>query len=251
MKHLVLYIFIILTLLSCGNNYKKDKSLNVKNDTFFVESRDSLPIKKYWEFVKDTLKFSLTEKNEYIALDKSKDFKIVKGHFTSKDKYECLLQSSFINWKGGKFDLACIFSFENKLWKLENYFNVDSLYLVDFNKDSILDFFYFEDWVGNGSVDREYRLVSLKNNEKKIIFEDTDNHDNLNNSCAFSIAKNNDTVYKWSIYSFVDKDKSKPLILNSTINIGVKKGVTKDNTKLIVSYSKTKKVYIFDELIYK
>jgi len=123
--------------------------------------------------------------------------------------------------------------------------------IVDFNKDSIFDFFYFEDWVGNGSIDREYRLVSLRDNKKKNIFEDFDNHDNLNNYCAFSISKKGDTVYRWTKYSFEDKFKNKPLILNSNKRYGIKKGVTKDNKELIVTYFDYRKVFIFDGGKYK
>ncbi len=252
-RKIFLFILIVWAITACGQIGNKPSQLTRKTDSLRVESQDSLPIKQYWKLMEDTLKFSPTQKNENYTLDTSIKLKVVKGHFTSIDKYECLLQRTFNTRKGGKFDFACIFSFENYSWKFENLFDEDSLMLIDFDKDSILEFFYFEDWAGNGSVIREYRLESLKNNNKNIVFEDVDNQDNRENYCAFSISKVGDTVYRWSKYYFEDTFQNKPLILKSIVRCGIKKGKTKENgdNKLIVRYSTSRKIFIFDGKKYR
>lgn len=241
--------------MSCGQGSKNLSLSTTQADNRSVENKDSFPFYKYWEILEDTLKFSMTKENGHCVLDTSIKFKVIKGHFTSIEKDECLLQRTFYNWKGGKFDFACIFSFENNAWNFENLFSGDSLMPIDVDKDSLLEFFYFEDWVGNGSVDREYRLESLKNNKKKLLFEDNENHDNRNNYCAISISGIGDTIYKWSKYAFEEKEKYKnePLILKSTVRYGIKKGATKENgnDKLIIRYAEYGKTYKFDGEKYK
>jgi hypothetical protein len=253
MKKFALYLFIVLTLMSCGQGSKNLSLSTTKANNRPVENKDSLPFEKYWKIVEDTLKCSSTNGNEHCVLDTSITFKIIKGHFTSIEKDECLLQRTFYDWKGGRFDFACIFSFENNSWNFEYLFREDSLMLIDVDKDSVFEFFYFEDWVGNGSVDREYRLESLKNNKKKILFEDVENHDNRKNYCAFSISGIGDTVYNWSKYAFEDKYKNEPLILKSTVRYGIKKGSIKENgnDKLIIRYAEYGKAYTFEGEKYK
>ena len=247
-KKFTLLIFVFLILMSFIYKDNKYSFSAKKTDNISFGKRDSLPYEKYWEIVNDSLEYSQTKENNEISLDTSIKFKTIIGHFTSFDKYECLLQRTFHTLKGGRFDFACIFSYENNSWKFENLFNEDSIMLIDIDKDSIFEFFYFEDWVGNGSIDREYRLESMKNNKKKILYEDIDNHDNRNNYCAFSISKIGDTVFYWRKYYFEDKYKTKPLILKSTLSYGIKKGETKVNgeDKLIIFYSEKRKDFVFD-----
>ena len=79
--------------MSCGNIANNDRQSNTKSDnssdkkiiSIPIETKDSLPFNKFWKVVKDTLKYSQINKNEKFVLDTTTNFKIVKGHFTSKD----------------------------------------------------------------------------------------------------------------------------------------------------------------------
>jgi len=229
MNHVKLVIIglSILLLTSCLN----------KRET-------TLPIDNYWKTINDSLKFT--------SADTLSQFKIFNNHFSSHKETECLLERRFKN-KDREFDVACIFKLDKNNWKLEKFICSSSIQVIDIDKDSLSELFVFDDLYGSGSIERNYKLISYKKEKEKenILFEDSNNSDNLNNIASYSISKIGDTIYVWNKYSFVDTLKSEPLLLKSIKKIGTKNGITKDKKNLIINYNSSLIMYKFDGNKYK
>lgn len=210
-----------------------------------------LPYQQYWNILKDSLKFSLTEKEKNdVTLDTTLDFKIIRGHFTDKDKNEIILQRTFWGSKGGTFETACLFSYEQNNWKFERFICEDTIVFIDIDKDSIYELYYSEVWAGNGSVDTEDKIISIKDNNIKFLFEgnSTDNQFNVG---AFTISKVGDTIINVAKYSFYETDRNKPLKLKESRQIGIKKGISKNMKNLLIDYKFIEKEYTLENEQYK
>jgi len=243
MKRRTTTILIISFLLSSCHRFDNKKQEG-------VSTYDSLLFNKYWLVLKDSLKYSNVDtNNNEITLDSSKGFSIVKGHFTSIHKEECLLKRVFKSRRfGTTFESACLFTFENSIWNCLRCLNKDSINCIDIDNDNIKEIYYSEYWVGNGSVDKEFHIISIKNNSLKEIFQSY-NSDNRHNAGAFTISKVGDTVVSIPAYKFQKSKINNSLELVESKLIGIKKGVLRN--RLLLDFSTMTTTYKLENGIYK
>lgn len=209
-----------------------------------------LPYEQYWQILKDSLKFSLTDnKNTHLILDTTKEFKIIYGHFTSVDYPELLLQRLFFKIRGDSLLVACLFSFKNNGWKFNRIIYKDTINYIDLDKDSIYELFCKEVYAGCGSIGIHSSIISLKNNITRYLFENL-SIDNRNSVYSLT-SKSGDTIVDVASYNFYDTVKNGPLILKETKQIGIKKGYLKNKDRVILSFSTIEKNYKLENGQYK
>jgi len=244
MNPVILIILFILMLagLSCHNR---------QNKTHLIDSdKNNLPYNEYWKVLNDSLKFTLKNNKNDILLDTLKDFKIIKGHFTSMDKDELILERTFRSRRGSTFDAACLFAFEDSKWEFKRFICKDSIAYVDIDQDGTYELFITDILVGFGCTEINTKIISFKNNISKILFENESSDCHFSTG-AFTISKSGDTIVNIAKYEFIEKDKNKPFKLKETKKIGIKKGISKNKEKLVIEYSIVENVYTLKNEKYK
>jgi hypothetical protein len=237
-------LIALCIVASCGLNSNENK-----NQKF---GKPKYPLDQFVRILSDSFNVNSKDSNfNKFHLDSISEIEIFDGHFTDKNQNEIALKQSFINLRFvKKLEIACIFSLEDNDWKPKRVFKQDRIKFIDFDKDSIYEIFYSTSYFGNGSINNETKIFSIKRNEQTIIFykEDFDNKGNIG---AYSISKVGDTIVNTAEYIFLEQETNIPIKLKENRLIGIKKGVDKHKDSLLLEYFNETKVYEYVNGSYK
>jgi hypothetical protein len=266
MKNLLLLFISCYIIFQCSNKHdqnanstKSNKNdslieieipLTTKNDDSLAKillttgSNDSLPFKHYWKVIEDSFNALTNEYRRPKLIDKN--FLIIKGHFTSSKKYECVLQRTFQQSGGSNFynlQIACIYSFENNAWKFDRLLKADSIIYIDLDQDSIYEYALIENALGCGDRFINFVIISLKNNISDILFQSY-SYDVSQGICGETMSVG-DILSDLAEYKFKYITENKPLELVEIRKIGTKNGWSVKNEEPLMSFSSISKIYKF------
>lgn len=264
MKGHLLIILTAILLYQCSNikdkteKQSKIKIISSSEKTFSTTSKndsltkillttvhmDSLPFKHYWKVIEDSFNVSNDQYHRLKLMDKS--FRIIKGHFISRNRNEFVLQRTFqqvggSNWFG--LQIACIYSFYNNIWHFERLLSGDSVAFIDVDNDSIYENIIMKRVIGNGDLYFNFAIMSLKNNIPDTLFQSY-GYDYSNGICGYTM-KDGDTLSDLFHYKFKTFQKNKPSVLEENRKIGIKKGWSYKKEEPLIQYISSRKLFQF------
>ena len=219
MKHYIWIIFIFV-FFSCKVKNEYPDKLTIK------QIIDPILQKKY---------------GDDVLTDTTNKINYFKGHFTNKEKDECLVMLSSINtW--GHIYVRPLLLFENSKneWKFSNWYNLDadSVLVIDINNDKINEIFLSFTSFSTGRLFLDQKLISLKDQKEKILYKSESIDDFMSKDPM--VWKYNDTISNIYEIQFVDNENDGKKEIIEKRSIGFRDKVIKDS--LIEKYTESTKI---------